>query len=86
MTVNANFADTDVDEQQFNLTPYRIFFPERRQLFLENSDMFEFRTWFRDLLYVIYNVGTRFSSLAAENPMQLREQKLAIKLTYSISL
>lgn len=37
-------------------------------------------------LYVIYNVGTRFASLAAENPVQLREQRFAVKLTYSFSL
>jgi hypothetical protein len=37
-------------------------------------------------LYVIYNVGARFRSLAAENPVQLREQRFAIKLTHSFSL
>jgi Domain of unknown function (DUF5916)/Carbohydrate family 9 binding domain-like len=33
-TVNTDFADADVDTQQFNLTPYPIFFPEKRQFFL----------------------------------------------------
>jgi hypothetical protein len=36
-------------------------------------------------LYVIYNVGTRFASLAAANPQQLREQRFAVKLTYSFT-
>jgi hypothetical protein len=36
-------------------------------------------------LYVIYNVGNRFQSLVAGNPLQLREQKFAIKVTYSWS-
>jgi len=36
-------------------------------------------------LYVIYNVGNRFQSLVAGNPMQLREQKFAVKVTYSWS-
>jgi len=36
-------------------------------------------------LYVIYNVGSRFQSLAAGNPMQVRQQKFAVKMTYSWS-
>jgi len=41
-TVNTDFADADVDTQQFNLTPYKLFFPEKRQFFLENSGIFNF--------------------------------------------
>jgi hypothetical protein len=41
-TVNTDFADADVDTQQFNLTPYRLFFPEKRQFFLENAGVFNF--------------------------------------------
>jgi hypothetical protein len=37
-------------------------------------------------LILVYNVGTRFASLEAENPEQLREQRFAVKLTYSFSL
>ena len=33
-------ADADVDTQQFNLTPYKLFFPEKRPFFLENSNFF----------------------------------------------
>jgi hypothetical protein len=36
-------------------------------------------------LYVIYNVGTRFQSLVAGNPMEVRQQKFAVKVTYSWS-
>jgi hypothetical protein len=36
-------------------------------------------------LYVIYNVGTRFASLAAANPEQLRETRFEVKFTYSFS-
>lgn len=57
LTFNTDFADADVDQQQFNLTPYRLFFPEKRQFFLENSDIFEFRTYFRDLLFFSRQVG-----------------------------
>lgn len=41
-TVNTDFADADVDTQKFNLTPYKIFFPEKRQFFLENAGVFSF--------------------------------------------
>jgi hypothetical protein len=41
-TVNTDFADADVDTQQFNLTPYKLFFPEKRQFFLENEGVFNF--------------------------------------------
>jgi hypothetical protein len=36
-------------------------------------------------LHVIYNVGSRFQSLAAGNPMQVRQEKIAVKITYSWS-
>src|SRR5581483_303350 len=42
LTGNTDFADTDVDVQQFNLTPYQIFFPEKRQFFLENAGALAF--------------------------------------------
>ena len=42
LTANTDFADADVDAQQFNLTPYKLFFPEKRQFFLENAGVFSF--------------------------------------------
>ena len=42
LTGNTDFADSDVDAQQFNLTPYKLFFPEKRQFFLENAGVFDF--------------------------------------------
>jgi hypothetical protein len=44
LTGNTDFADSDVDVQQFNLTPYKLFFPEKRQFFLENAGVFAFPT------------------------------------------
>ncbi len=40
LTVNPNFAQVDVDRQVTNLDRYELFFPERRQFFLENGDLF----------------------------------------------
>jgi len=39
-TLNPDFAQVDVDQQQVNLTRFSLFFPERRQFFIENSDLF----------------------------------------------
>ncbi len=40
ITINPDFSNTDVDEQQTNLNRFELFFPERRQFFLENKDLF----------------------------------------------
>ncbi len=58
LTANTDFADADVDLQQFNLTPYKIFFPEKRQFFLENAGVFDFRMGGEnDLLFVSRQIG-----------------------------
>ena len=41
-TVNTDFAETEVDARQTNLTRFDVFFPEKRTFFLEGSDIFEF--------------------------------------------
>ena len=40
ITANPDFAQVDVDVQQINLTRFSLFYPERRQFFIENSDLF----------------------------------------------
>jgi len=40
VTINPDFSQIDVDQQVTNLTRFAIFFPERRNFFLENSDLF----------------------------------------------
>ncbi|MGE0864313.1 MAG: DUF5916 domain-containing protein [Vicinamibacterales bacterium] len=42
MTVNTDFAETEVDDRQVNLTRFPLFFPERRQFFLEGSSIYNF--------------------------------------------
>lgn len=44
LTLNTDFAETEVDEVQVNLTRFSLFFPEKREFFLENSGIFEFGT------------------------------------------
>lgn len=38
LAVNPDFAQTEVDQQRVNLTRYSLFFPEKRQFFIEGSD------------------------------------------------
>ncbi|WP_461151665.1 carbohydrate binding family 9 domain-containing protein [Spirosoma pulveris] len=40
LTVNPDFSQVDVDQQVTNLDRFELFFPERRQFFLENGDQF----------------------------------------------
>ena len=42
VTANTDFAETEVDTRQTNLTRFPLFFPEKRTFFLEGSDIFEF--------------------------------------------
>ena len=57
-TGNTDFADADVDTQQFNLTPYKLFYPEKRQFFLENAGIFNFAMGDSgDLLFFSRQVG-----------------------------
>jgi len=40
LTINPDFSQVEVDQQVTNLSRFEIFFPERRQFFVENSDLF----------------------------------------------
>jgi len=40
LTYNPDFAQVEVDQQQMNVDRFELFYPEKRQFFLENSDLF----------------------------------------------
>ena len=42
MTVNTDFSQVEADEEQVNLTRFSLFFPEKREFFLENASIFQF--------------------------------------------
>jgi hypothetical protein len=42
LTINTDFAETEIDVRQINLTRFPTFFPEKRTFFLQGSDIFEF--------------------------------------------
>jgi hypothetical protein len=41
-SINTDFAETEVDTRQTNLTRFPLFYPEKRTFFLEGSDLFAF--------------------------------------------
>jgi Domain of unknown function (DUF5916) len=41
-TVNTDFAETEVDSRQINITPYPLYFPEKRDFFLEGANQYSF--------------------------------------------
>jgi len=42
VTYNTDFAETEADAQQVNLTRFPLYFPEKREFFLEGNDLFYF--------------------------------------------
>lgn len=42
LTYNTDFAETEVDRLQVNLTRFRLFFPEKRAFFLEGKGFYDF--------------------------------------------
>ncbi len=53
LTVNTDFAETEVDARQVNLTRFPLFYPEKRPFFLEGAGVFETAGtffWHPDLL------------------------------------
>jgi hypothetical protein len=42
LTVNTDFAQTEVDQRQVNLTRFNLFFPEKRDFFLDGAIFFDF--------------------------------------------
>ncbi len=50
LTVNTDFADTEVDQRRINLTRFPLFFPEKRDFFLQDSGVFQFADLESDLI------------------------------------
>ena len=42
LTLNTDFAQVEADDRQINLTRFSLFFPEKREFFLENAQLFNF--------------------------------------------
>jgi hypothetical protein len=42
LTINTDFSATEVDDRQVNISRFSLFFPEKRDFFLQDADIFEF--------------------------------------------
>jgi hypothetical protein len=72
LTVNPDFSNVEVDQQVTNLERFEIFFPERRQFFVENSDLFA-RFGFRNIRpFFSRRIGIGFDTVSkttVQNPI-----------------
>ena len=57
LTANTDFAQVEADREQFNLTRFSLFFPEKRLFFQEKSDVFDFSFTQYDNLFYSRNIG-----------------------------
>jgi hypothetical protein len=68
LTINTDFAETEVDERQVNLTRFPLFFPERRDFFLQDAGKFGFSNLGSNLIPFF----SRTIGLANGEPVPLR--------------
>ena len=75
LTINTDFSDTEVDDRQVNLSRFSLFFPEKRDFFLRDADIFEFGR-----LGTISNFGQgpTFSRPSLENGRPFFSRKLGL--------
>ena len=59
LTINTDFSATEVDDRQVNLSRFSLFFPEKRDFFLNDSDLFAFGR--------IGDIGNEASSRSSNN-------------------
>ncbi len=69
LTVNTDFAQTEVDARQINLTRFALKFPEKRDFFLDGSNYFEFGPAESDTLVPFFS--RRLGLDAAGNPVPI---------------
>jgi len=57
LTVNTDFAQVEVDDQQTNLTRFSLYLPEKRTFFLERSSVFDFSQGGNSNLFYSRRIG-----------------------------
>jgi len=57
LTLNTDFAQVEVDDQMVNLTRFSLFFPEKRQFFVERSSIFTIHTGDLDQVFYSRRIG-----------------------------
>ena len=74
-TVSPDFAQAEVDDARFNLTRFSLFFPERREFFLERAGIFDFgtpRADFGDRPPEVLGFFSRRVGLEKDEPIPIR--------------
>jgi hypothetical protein len=75
LTLNTDFSATEVDDRQVNLSRFGLFFPEQRDFFLQDADIFEFgRLGQRER-------GSPFSRPLAENSRPFFSRSIGLSQT-----
>ncbi|MEY3648223.1 MAG: hypothetical protein RLZ13_1108 [Bacteroidota bacterium] len=67
LTFNPDFSQVEVDQQVTNLDRFEIFFPERRQFFLENGDLFDSFGQPRSRPFFSRRIGVDIDSTTGQN-------------------
>ncbi|MBM3771891.1 MAG: carbohydrate binding family 9 domain-containing protein [Acidimicrobiia bacterium] len=67
LTLNTDFAQVEADEQQVNLTRFSLFFPEKREFFLENQGTFGFG-----------GAGTAFGGGTSDTPILFYSRRVGL--------
>jgi hypothetical protein len=57
ITINTDFAQVEADNQVINLTRYSLYFPEKRNFFLEKADVFDFSLLENNNLFYSRRIG-----------------------------
>lgn len=63
LTLNTDFAQAETDIQQFNLTRFSVFFPEKRYFFQEQAGLFEFKLGSNSQLFYSRTIGLNQGSV-----------------------
>jgi len=57
LTLNTDFAQVEADDQMINLSRFSLYFPEKRQFFLERASIFDFNTGVSNTLFYSRRIG-----------------------------
>jgi hypothetical protein len=57
LTLNTDFAQVEADDQMINLSRFSLYFPEKRQFFLERAGIFDFNTGVSNTLFYSRRIG-----------------------------
>jgi len=75
LTINTDFSATEVDDRQVDLSRFSLFFPEKRDFFLSDADIFEFG---RLGAITSFGSGPKFSPPSLENGRPFFSRRLGL--------